>query len=921
MADDFAQIEEKWQKEWADAGVYESNPDRRPKFFATFPYPYLNGPLHIGHAFTATRVDVFSRFQRMNGKNVLFPFAFHATGEPIVGMAKRVKAKDPKQLHVLRESGVPDSEIGKFEDPQHIAAYYKTLTMQSAKAMGFAVDWRRSFVTIDEDYKKFIEWQYTRLREKGFVVKGTHPVIYCTSCKSPTGDHDRLQGEGASPEEFILIKFDMDGKKLVCGTLRPETVYGVTNIWVNPESSLVEASVDGEDWILSKSAAEKLKEQLREVKVKRGFKGSKIIGKECKEPAHGRKIPILPAVFVDECNATGIVMSVPSHAPLDHLALRDAGSKIKPISIIRTPSYGEHPAIEVCERLGVESQTDPKAEEATKEVYKKEFHEGVLKENCGEYAGLRVSECKDRLKGEFKKRGWADAMFETDAEVVCRCGNKCIVKILKDQWFLKYSDEKWKQKVRECLARLKLYPEEIRLAFENTVEWLQDKACARRSGLGTNLPWDKDWIVETLSDSTLYPAFYAIAGVLHERGVHAEQLSPEVFDYLFNGEKKAEAEKRVEAKTLDEAKAEFDYWYPCDFRNSADELVPNHLTFYLFHHTALLHKEDWPTGIGVNGMLLVEGEKMSKSKGNFITIRQLLEEYGADVARCNLMYSAEGLAEPDWRRENALSLKQWLSRFLDYASLDCDGEADEMDDWIESRLQKHVAEATRAFEKTKFRTALQQGFFEPLNDLKWYSRRKRERGPGFKATVSAVCRMLSPFAPHVAEEAWEALEGEGFCCNAAFPKPDESKEDKEAELGEELVKEVIGDGEKILPMLKEKPSLLRVFVAAEWKRAIYATARQTRNPGELIRKAMESHEVRAKGKEAVAYVNALAKNSAGLRERTLSGEEELKALESAAEFIGGQLGVEVEVVVEEEAEEEKAEKALPFKPALLFTSS
>jgi len=918
LSEDFAGIEAKWQAAWNEARAYESNPDGRSKFFATFPYPYLNGPLHLGHAYTATRVDVFSRYQRMNGKNVLFPFAFHATGEPIVGMAKRVKNKDAKQLHVLRESGVPDSEISRFEDPRHIVGYYKARTIESAKAMGFAVDWRRSFVTIDPDYKKFIEWQYLRLKEMGFVVKGTHPVIYCTSCKSPTGDHDRLKGEGASPEEFILIKFDLDGKKIVCGTLRPETVYGVTNVWVNPESSLVEASVDGEDWILSKAAAAKLAEQLREVKIKREFKGAEIIGKECKAPITGRNIPILSAVFVDEGNATGIVMSVPSHAPLDYLALEDAGSKIAPISIIRTPGYGENPAIEACNRFGVKNQNDPRAEEATHEVYKKEFHEGVLNAACGEYAGLKVSQCKDRLKADFRKKGVADAMFETDEEVECRCGNRCLVKILKDQWFLKYSDEKWKQKVRKCLAKLKLYPEEIRVAFENTIEWLQDKACARRSGLGTNLPWDKDWIVETLSDSTLYPAFYTIAGVLHERKIKPEQLAPEVFDYIFTGEKKAEAAKHLDAKILDEAKREFDYWYPCDFRNSADELVPNHLTFYLFHHTALLPENKWPAGIGVNGMLLVEGEKMSKSKGNFLTISQLAGEYGADVTRCNLMYSAEGLSEPDWRRENALSLQQWIAKFLNSAEMDCEAPRDALDDWIESRLQKHVAESREAFEKTKFRTALQQGFFEPLNDLKWYGRRKRERGPGFKATVSAVCRMLSPFAPHAAEEAWESLEGEGFCCNAAFPIADEAKENREAELGEELVKAVIEDGEKILSMVKEKPESLRVFIAAEWKRGVYAKARETRNPGELIKKAMESPEVRKKGKDAVAYVNALAKNSASLRAETLAGEEELDAIEAAAEFIGSQLGVKVEVVAEEEAEEDKAKRALPFKPALLF---
>ncbi|MBI2673520.1 leucine--tRNA ligase, partial [Candidatus Woesearchaeota archaeon] len=459
-------IEKKWQHEWEKCEVFNARINKnKKKFFATFPYPYLNGPLHIGHAFTSTRVDVFSRYKRLKGFNVLFPFGFHATGEPIVGMAKRVKSHDPKQIHILKESGVSNEDIKKFEDPYHIVKFYKSLIKENAKSLGLSIDWTRSFTTIDPEYTKFISWQYTKLKDLGYIVKGTHPVIWCPKDQSPTGDHDRLEGEGVSPVEFTLLKFKLNDSFLVAATLRPETVFGVTNMWVKSDSDLVKAKVNNEKWIISKEAAVKLSEQLKDVKILEEFKGKELINKSCVNLVTNREIKILAADFVDPDNATGIVMSVPAHAPYDYIALRNleeegflAANEIKPVSLIKVEGYGQFPAIEVCNKFKIENQKDSRLDEATKEVYKKEFHTGILNENCGKYNGLRVSECKEVIIKDLKEQGIADSMFETDDTVVCRCNTKCVVKILKDQWFLKYSDEKWKKLVRKCLSDISLYP-------------------------------------------------------------------------------------------------------------------------------------------------------------------------------------------------------------------------------------------------------------------------------------------------------------------------------------------------------------------------------------------------------------------------------------------------------------------------------
>ncbi len=448
-------IEEKWLAAWADAHIFEVDPDpKRQKIMVTFPYPYMNGPLHVGHAFTASRVDAYARFRRMQGYNVLWPWGWHWTGQPLLGASQRVAKGDEAFIRILREvDGVPEEELKKFVDPLFMAQYYTNEGRAIAQRIGFSIDWRREFTTVWPTYQKFIEWQYANLCEKGYVTKGTHPVVWCPKDKSPTGDHDRQIGEGVTPEEYILIKYKLDDQTfLPAATFRPETIYGVTNMWINPDSDYAETMVNGESWIISQEAAEKLKDQERSVEVKRVFKGRELIGKTFENPLTHDRFPILPGWFVDSKTATGVVYSVPAHAPYDWLALKDLQRKpdvlkdfgvnpdivksIRPISLIKVEGYGDFPAVEIVEQMGIKDQHDPKADEATKALYKKEFHEGILKKNCGPYAGKTVREVKDTLIADFKKAGVADSMYDLPEPVVCRCMTPCVVKVLSDQWFL-----------------------------------------------------------------------------------------------------------------------------------------------------------------------------------------------------------------------------------------------------------------------------------------------------------------------------------------------------------------------------------------------------------------------------------------------------------------------------------------------------
>ncbi|MCD6189289.1 MAG: class I tRNA ligase family protein, partial [Thermococcus sp.] len=405
---DFKAIEEKWQSKWLEEKIFEPQIDeKKPKFYITVAFPYLSGHLHVGHARTYTIPDVIARFKRMQGYNVLFPMAWHITGSPIVGIAERIKQRDPQTIYVYRDVyKVPEDILWTFEDPVNIVKYFMKAAKETFIRAGFSVDWSREFHTTSlfPPFSKFIEWQFLRLKEKGLIVKGTHYVRWDPVVGTPLGDHDLIEGEDVQILDYILIKFVLEENGevyyLPAATLRPETVYGVTNMWLNPEATYVKAKVRSGDkeekWIISKEAAYKLSFQDKEIEILEEFKGEKLIGKWVKNPVTGDDIIILPAEFVDPDNATGVVMSVPAHAPFDHAALEDIKKNtevllkydidprivegISYISLIKLEGYGEFPAVEESERLGVKSQKDvEKLEQATKNIYKAEYHRGVFK--------------------------------------------------------------------------------------------------------------------------------------------------------------------------------------------------------------------------------------------------------------------------------------------------------------------------------------------------------------------------------------------------------------------------------------------------------------------------------------------------------------------------------------------------------------
>jgi len=946
------EIESKWRKKWKENNDFETNPNEKPKKFITVAYPYPNSPQHIGHGRTYTLADVHARFYRMRGYNVLFPMGFHYTGTPILGMAKRVESGDKEILDGLRNIyHVPEEDIKTFVEPIKIADYFHEEIKAGMIEMGYSIDWRREFTTITPAYKKFIEWQINNLREKNLIIQGSHPVGWCPSDQNPVSQHDTLGDVEPDFTEYILIKFQFDDYIIPTATLRPETIFGVTNLWVNPKTIYKKISVNGEKWIVSSECAYKLKFLDKEITYDGEIVGSDLIGKKVAMPHRNESIFMLEASFVESGTGTGLVMSVPAHAPFDYQALVDfkkdqpLGSEfqlIKPISIIFTEGYGEYSAKEACEKFEIKNQEDPKLEEATIEIYGKEFYGGVLKENCEQFADKKVSEAKDIIKEWLAEKKYSEILLElTNTPVRCRCGTECVVKVLSNQWFLNYGDREWKEKATKCFDSMSILPAEIVSEFHYVVGWLRERACARQHGLGTKLPWDKDWIVESLSDSVIYMSYYTIARFVNDGTIQTENLSKEFFDYVFLGKGSTDMINNIAPETVEKIRNEFAYFYPVDSRHSGRDLVPNHLTFFVLNHVAIFPEENWPKQIVVNGSVLMDGKKMSKSMGNIIPLRQAIQDYGADPIRLAIIISAELLQDADFNLESVGGIKHKLESILEECSKI---EVSEMastqpeDKWITSRLQYLIANVTFSIEKMRLREALHEILFAFESDLQWYLKRAKAKGrENYGGILHQIhntrVAMLSPFAPHIAEEMWEKLGNSEMVSKSRWPKVDINGIDTKSIQSEDFLKSIINDIANILKVTKMTPKKITIYTANSFKAKAYRAVLEKVMEGQtnmgVIMKELIANPETTDIKKNPDFVQKTIKDI--LSEPTEIRTTKLETKEfDEKQFVSEELiaiakqdfGVEISVFAEDDSEiydpKGKARHARPFKPAILI---
>jgi len=913
---DATAIEAKWSRRWAESHAFESDPQPgREKRYITAAFPYPNSPQHIGHGRTYTTADIYSRYLRLKGFHVLFPMAFHVTGTPILAMAKRIAAGDPDVLGVFdRIYGIPPDKAATLSEPRALVSYFSDEIERGMKEIGYSIDWRRKFYSYDERFNRFIQWQFRKLKELGYLIKGEYPIAWCPADKNAVSAHDTRGDVDPELEDVTVIKFAVDGPgaggpvSLVVTTYRPETIYGVTNIWVNPEAKYVRAKCKGETIIISERAASVLDLQLG-LEITGEIKAEDILKMQAENPMTGEKVPVYKAGFVSPEIGTGIVMSVPAHAPLDYLALRDIGlGGIRMPQVVSLKGFGPAPAKDIVEKMGVKDQFDPASEKATEEIYTKEAHEGVMV--TGKYAGQKAIDAKEKIAADLISQKKAFHIVTIgNGPIYCRCGSHVTVNILKDQWFIDYGVPEWKAKAKDCLEGMNIIPADTRREYLYTIDWFKTRPTTRAAGLGTKFPFDESKMIEALSDSTIYMAYYTVAHQLKE--IPSSELDEAFFDAVFLG--KGPKTQDPKLKTLRDS---FLYWYPVDSRHSAGDLIRNHLTLYIFNHVGIFpEKKLWPKQIVTNGFVLMDGSKMSKSMGNILPLRKAIKEYGADVIRFSVVCGADLSSDTDFNRSVADGVRSRMALIdkLVQDSIQAGGKPHgRIERWLLSRLNRKIERADKLYSELAIRDLALEIFYEVTSDLQWYMKRSSE--PNLKDFFEKWVVLIAPFMPHYCEEYWEMLGNKGFVAFAPFPKPDHAKIDDSIERGEELIRKVHGDIEKISGLIGKKPAKVTIYVAADWKRDLYNLAKE--NPKiDTFMKAAAAKKFDMKAVSTLA--KGIMKNVHSLP-TPISQKDELDALNDAAGFLAKEYSCQVEVLPEEQPKHEKAKSALPDKPAIVI---
>jgi leucyl-tRNA synthetase len=951
-------IEAKWQRRWYEGRINESERDARPKFMIIFAYPGVTGYLHVGHMRGFSYVDAIARYKRMLGFNVLFPVGTHATGNGAISLAKRIARRDERTVDYLLSNGCPESKLASLTDPISVVNFFNEIYVNDYwKRFGFLADWRRFTCTIFPDYGRFIQWQFRKLHDAGLLIQKPYFAPACVECGPvaiDASETDIQKGGHAEIQEYTLLKFNCGGVHLVAATLRPETVFGQTNFWVNPEVTYVKVEKDGETWVVSREAFDKMKWQIDGLELKGSISGRELIGKECIAPMVHRPVLVLPASFCDPNVGTGLVTSVPSDAPDDWIALKNLQDNeetmrqfglnpekvraIAPIAIIATKGYGPMPAVELVQKMGITKSGDPRLEEAKKEIYKAGFHTGRMNATAGEFAGMPVDQAKEIIKQRMIEAGEADVFNDLSEEVICRCGGKVVIRKVPDQWFIDYANPELTARTKKHAEGMHILPQEYHNNVQGVLDWFRERACVRQGNwLGTRFPFDDKWIIEAISDSTLYPLYYLVSKYANEGAIRPEQMTTEFFDYVFLGKGDPESVATATGMgidLLDRIRKDVMYWYPLDINLGGKEHMTVHFPAFLKNHVAILDSALWPQGIFVNWYIIGKGGKISKSKGGAQPIPGAAEDYGVDVLRLYYAHVASPFADVEWEDEAIENYRGRVERILKTvpelrASVGASEEG-QIDCWLLSRTNSRVQSVRNGMEEFDLRQMATEVYFEMFNDLRWYGRRGGANRSVYERVMNIWVRMMVPITPHIAEELWESMGHKNLASTATYPEPSADASNLEAEQAEDYLREVLDDVNEILKVTGIAPKKLYLYVTPAWKKVVYekalqmASAKSLTVPG-LTKTVMTDPKLKKRGKEAADFARKcaeeLVKRSPGEIGRLSVAFDEAPFLNDAAGFIAKEVGCEVIVLSADEPgiydPQRKVRAAQPRRPAIL----
>ena len=742
------EVEQEAQQYWDEHQSFCVNEDKdRPKFYCLSMFPYPSGRLHMGHVRNYTIGDVISRYKRMNGFNVLQPMGWDAFGLPAENAA-------------IKNNTAPGKWTRSNVD------YMRN----QLKRLGFAYDWSREIATCDKDYYRWEQWLFTRLYEKGLVYKKTSAVNWCPNDMTVLANEQVEEGScwrcGTTverkeipqwfmkitdyadellaeldelkgwPDQVVTMQRNWIGRSegleldftvensdevLRVFTTRPDTLMGVTYLAVAAEHPLALAAAK-DNAELAAFIEECKHIQTAEAAMETMEKRGMALGVNAVHPISGETVPVWTANFVLMSYGTGAVMSVPAHDQRDYEFAQ---------------KYG----------LGIKQVIFPANDESV-DLEKEAFVEKGVLNNSGQFDGLN-----------FKKAFEAIAAFVEEK-------NK--------------GDRKVNYRLRDWGVSRQRY-------WGAPIPIINCASCGAvpvpDSDLPVVLPEDVelDGVISPLKKMDEFKNT-----TCPKCGKPAERET-DTFDTFMES---SWYYARFTCKDNDQAMLDerADYWLPVDQYIGGIEHAILHLLYSRFYHklmrdVGLVSQAKEPFDhLLTQGMVLKDGTKMSKSKGNTVDPQQLIEKFGADTVRLFTMFAAPPEQSLEWSDAGVEGSNRFIRRFwrlvtdhlAEGETQAYSGEYNEAQKALRRQLHSTIQKVSDDIgRRYTFNTAI-AAVMELVNAMYKFEDKSPAGRAIMREALESIVLMLSPIIPHITHHLWQALGHEGAVLDAAWPVFDES---------------------------------------------------------------------------------------------------------------------------------------------------
>ncbi len=769
----YKEIEAKWQKAWDDANAFEAKQDfTLPKYYALVEFPYPSGQgLHVGHPRPYTALDIVSRKKRMQGYNVLFPMGWDAFGLPTENFAIKNK---------IHPKIVTERNVARFKS--------------QLKALGLSFDWSREINTTDPDYYKWTQWIFIQLFKEGLAYKKEMAVNFCTSCKVVLANEEVVGG--------------------VCERCGAPVIRKVKSQWMLKITEYADRLISGLEGL----------DFIERVKTQQINWIGKSTGAEIDfKTTAGKSL----RVYTTRCDtlfgATYMVIA-PEHAYIDEW--RDQLSNYDEVLAYRAEA-AKKSDFERTELVKDKTGVELKGVRAINPATGKEipiFISDYVLAGYGTGAIMAVP-AHDERDWDFAK-AFDLPIIEVVAggDVQNAAFTDVETGVLVNSGFLNGLE------VADAKAKMIEFLEKEGIGKAQTNFKLRDWVFSRQRYWGEPIPLVNcekcGWI--PIPESELPLTLPEVDS--YEPTENGESPLSLMTDWVNCKCPKCGGKAARETDTMPQwAGSSWYFLRYCDPRNSEALASPEALKYWMpvdwynggMEHTTLhlLYSRFWNkflSDIGTvpvsepyakrtsHGMILGEnGEKMSKSRGNVVNPDDIVRDYGADTMRLYEMFIGDFEQAAPWNPQSIKGCKRFLERFISLCDM---AKGEGVTPKLEKHIHKLIKKVTSDIDTMKFNTAI-AAMMATVNTV-------YEIGEITKDELKTLARVLAPFAPHVAEEVWSIMGGEGLVSLAKWPEYDEAKcVDDAIEMPVQIngkVRSVV-----VVPVAADKDAILAIVKADE----------------------------------------------------------------------------------------------------------